>query len=37
LSGKNTQPKEEAPEIGWITAAEDPEGNQFALIQPIRI
>jgi len=36
LGGKVTQPKQEVPEIGWIAAAEDPEGNHFALIQPIR-
>jgi uncharacterized protein len=36
LGGKVTQPKQEVPEIGWIAAAEDPEGNLFALIQPIR-
>jgi uncharacterized protein len=37
LGGKVIQPKEEVPEVGWIAAAEDPEGNQFALIQPIKI
>ena len=37
LGGKVTQPKQEVPEIGWIAAAEDPEGNQFALFQPIII
>ena len=37
LGGKITQPKQEVPEVGWIAAAEDPEGNLFALIQPIRI
>jgi uncharacterized protein len=36
MGGKVTQPKQEVPEIGWIAAAEDPEGNLFALIQPIR-
>jgi hypothetical protein len=36
LGGKVTQPKQEVPEIGWIAAAEDPEGNQFALIQSLR-
>ena len=35
LGGKVTQPKQEVPEIGRIAAAEDPEGNIFALIQPI--
>ncbi len=37
LGGKVTQPKQEVPEVGWIAAAEDPEGNQFALIQPIKV
>ena len=37
LGGKVTQPKQEVPEVGWIAAAEDPEGNLFALIQPIRV
>jgi uncharacterized protein len=36
LGGKVTQPKQEVPNIGWIAAAEDPEGNPFALIQPLR-
>ncbi|MCW3999760.1 MAG: VOC family protein [Candidatus Bathyarchaeota archaeon] len=35
LGGKVTQPKQEVPEVGWIAAAEDPEGNQFALLQPM--
>ncbi len=35
LGGKITQPKQEVPEVGWIAAAEDPEGNAFALIEPI--
>lgn len=35
--GKVTQPKQEVPEVGWIAAAEDPEGNQFALLQPLRV
>jgi len=35
MGGKITQPKQEVPEVGWIAAAEDPDGNQFALIQPI--
>jgi predicted enzyme related to lactoylglutathione lyase len=33
--GKITQPKTEVPNIGWIAAAVDPEGNPFAIIQPI--
>jgi predicted enzyme related to lactoylglutathione lyase len=36
MGGKVTQPKEEVLNVGWIAAAEDPEGNQFALIQPLR-
>ncbi len=35
--GKVTQPIQEVPEVGWIAAAEDPEGNQFALLQPLRV
>ncbi len=35
--GKVTQPIQEVPEVGWIAAAEDPEGNQFALLQPMRV
>jgi len=37
MGGKVTQPKQEVPEVGWIAAAEDPEGNQFALLQPLRV
>jgi predicted enzyme related to lactoylglutathione lyase len=37
LGGKVTQPKQEVPNIGWIAAAEDPEGNAFALIQPLQM
>jgi uncharacterized protein len=37
LGGKVTQSKQEVPEVGWIAAAEDPEGNQFALLQPLRV
>ena len=33
LGGKVISPKQEVPNVGWIAAAEDPEGNQFALIQ----
>ncbi len=36
LGGRVIQPKQEVPNVGWIAAAEDPEGNQFALIQPLR-
>lgn len=36
LGGKVTQPKQEVPEVGWIAAAEDPEGNAFALLEPLK-
>ena len=36
LGGKVTQPKQEVPNVGWIAAAEDPEGNAFALIEPLK-
>ena len=36
LGGKVVSPKQEVPNVGWIAAAEDPEGNQFALIQPLK-
>ncbi|MCW3982373.1 MAG: VOC family protein [Candidatus Bathyarchaeota archaeon] len=37
LGGKVIMPKQEVPEVGWIAAAEDPEGNPFALLQPLRV
>ncbi len=37
LGGKVISPKQEVPNVGWIAAAEDPEGNKFALIQPLRV
>ena len=37
LGGKVVAPKQEVPNVGWIAAAEDPEGNKFALIQPLRV
>ncbi len=37
MGGRITQSKQEVPEIGWIAAAEDPEGNLFALIQSISV
>jgi predicted enzyme related to lactoylglutathione lyase len=37
LGGKVIQSKKEVAEIGWIAAADDPEGNLFALFQPIRV
>jgi len=36
LGGKVIQPKQKVPNVGWIAAAEDPEGNQFALLEPMR-
>jgi len=36
LGGRVTQPKQEVPEVGWIAAAEDPEGNAFALLEPLK-
>jgi hypothetical protein len=35
LGGKVISPKQEVPNEGWIAAAEDPEGNQFALIEQL--
>jgi len=35
LGGRVISPKQEVPNVGWIAAAEDPEGNQFALIQQL--
>ncbi len=37
LGGKVIQSKQEVPNVGWIAAAVDPEGNQFALIQPLQM
>ena len=37
MGGKVTMPKTEVPEVGWVAAVEDPEGNQFALLQPLRV
>jgi len=36
LGGRVTEPKQEVPEVGWIAAAEDPEGNAFALLEPLK-
>ena len=35
LGGKVIQSKQEVPNVGWIAAAQDPEGNQFALLEPM--
>jgi predicted enzyme related to lactoylglutathione lyase len=37
LGGKVVSAKQEVPNVGWIAAAQDPEGNQFALIQPLNM
>lgn len=36
LGGKVLSPKQEVPDIGWVAAAIDPEGNQFALLELIQ-
>jgi uncharacterized protein len=36
LGGKVTQDIQEVPEVGWIAAVEDPEGNAFAFLEPIK-
>lgn len=36
LGGKITSPKQEVPDVGWIAVALDPEGNQFAMLQPMQ-
>jgi len=35
--GKIVSPKQEVPNVGWVAIAVDPEGNQFAVIQPVRV
>jgi predicted enzyme related to lactoylglutathione lyase len=37
LGGKILQPKQEVPDVGWVASALDPEGNQFAMLQPARV
>ena len=34
--GKIITPKQEVPQVGWVAIAEDPEGNQFAILQPMQ-
>jgi predicted enzyme related to lactoylglutathione lyase len=34
LGGKILMPKQQVPTVGWIAVAEDPERNQFGLLQP---
>jgi predicted enzyme related to lactoylglutathione lyase len=36
LGGKVLQEKQEVLNVGWIAAVEDPEGNMFALLEPIK-
>jgi hypothetical protein len=36
LGGKIIVPKQEVPQVGWTAVATDPEGNQFAILQPIQ-
>ena len=35
LGGKIIVPKQEVPNVGWTAIATDPEGNQFAIMQPM--
>jgi len=37
FGGKIVIPKHEVPNVGWIATAMDPEGNQIALLQPMRM
>ncbi len=37
LGGTILQPKQEVPDVGWVAVALDPEGNQFAMLQPTRV
>lgn len=37
LGGKILVPKQEVPQVGWTAIAEDPEGNQFAILQPMQM
>lgn len=34
LGGKIISPKQQVQNVGWIAVAVDPEGNQFAIMQP---
>ncbi len=36
LGGTIIQSKQEVPNVGWIAIALDPEGNQFAMLQPMQ-
>lgn len=37
LGGTIVQPKQEVSNVGWIAIALDPEGNQFAMLQPMQV
>jgi len=37
LGGRIVVPKMEVPGIGWWAMALDPEGNQFAILQPMQL
>jgi uncharacterized protein len=36
LGGRIVVPKMEVPGIGWWALSLDPEGNQFAILQPLQ-
>ncbi|MCW4038114.1 MAG: VOC family protein [Candidatus Bathyarchaeota archaeon] len=36
LGGMIIHSKQEVPGVGWVALALDPEGNQFAMLQPIQ-
>jgi predicted enzyme related to lactoylglutathione lyase len=36
LGGMIIRSKQEVPGVGWVALALDPEGNQFAMLQPIQ-
>lgn len=36
LGGMIIRSKQEVPGVGWVAVALDPEGNQFAMLQPIQ-
>lgn len=37
LGGKIIQPKLEVTNVGWVAIALDPEGNPFAMLQPLQV
>jgi len=36
FGGMIIRSKQEVPGVGWVALAIDPEGNQFAMLQPIQ-